>query len=98
MRSTGSISVSLRRSFFQLVDQFWWMKFLMWEKRSELEGNIDLNMVGLRAACLAALSIFSFLGIPLGPGAQMKTIGIKAVPHVSRRMCIRGTRGWEAVG
>jgi len=28
----------------------------------------------------------------------MKTIGIEAVLHVSRRMCISGTRGWEAVG
>ena len=92
MRSTGSISVSLRRSFFQLVDQFWWMKFLMWEKRSELEGSKDLSMVGLRAAFLAALSTFSFLGISLCPRAQMKKIGIEAALYVSRKMCKHRTR------
>ena len=58
-----------------------------------LKGSNDLNMVGLGAAFVAALSTFSFPGIPLCPGAQMKTIGIEAALHVSWRMCMRGTRG-----
>jgi len=33
----------------------------------------------------------------LCPEAQMMTIGIDAAVHVLRRMCIRGTRGWEAI-
>ena len=71
-----------------LVDEF-----LMWEKRSELEGSNDLSMVSLKAVCLAALSTLSLPGIPLYPGAHMKTIDIEVAIHVSR-MC----RGWEAVG
>ena len=72
-------------------------EFLIWEKKSELERNNDLSMVGLRAAWLSALSTFSLPGISLCPGAQMKTIGIEAAAHVPKRMCIRGTRGWETI-
>ena len=49
-----------KRSFFQLVDQCWWMNFLIWEKRSELERSNDMSMVGLKAACLT----YFFLIIP----------------------------------
>ena len=77
-----------------LVDQCWWMNFLMGDKRSKLGRSDDLNMVDLRAACLAALSTF-----PLYPGAHIKTIGIGAAVLVSKRMCIRvGQEGGKLLG
>ena len=53
----------------------------------------DLRIVDWRVASLAALSAISLPGIPLGPVAQTKVIGIAAVVHASRRMCVRGIRG-----
>ena len=51
-------------------------------------------MVGCREACLAASSTFSLPGIPLCPGTQIKTIGIAADAHVSKRICMCDVSEW----
>ena len=61
-------------------------------------GRIDSGIVACWDAFFAALSTFSFPWIPLWPGAQMKTIGMEAAVHDSRRMCMREMRGWKGPG
>jgi len=48
----------------------------MKRKRSELEGRKDGETVGSNRAFLAALSTFSFPGMPVCPGAQIKVMGM----------------------
>jgi len=64
------------------------MVLLMCGKRSKPEGSNNLSKVGCWEACLAVLSTISLPGIPLCPGTQMKTTGMEAEEHISKRICM----------
>ena len=59
--------------------------------------TIYVWLVGV-LACFAALSTSSFPGMPLWPGAQTKTTGMKTFEHISRRGWMREMRRWAGEG
>ena len=52
-------------------------------------------VVGSSRALLAALSTFSFPGMPVCPGGQIKVMGMWSRLSVVRSVWIRVLRGWE---
>ncbi len=70
----------------------------MTRKRSLQDGRIfELARIDL-AASIASLSTFSLPGIPMCPGAHMKTMVTEVAHSVWRRMCMRDTSGCEELG